>query len=835
MEKDYSELYKQIIEYLPLTSEHREELKKKRGFTDDVINKLQFKSCGEFVKTNEFFNDLPDAFSNALSKTNIVIPYFNANGHVIYIRPHKFGIAGESIPPYCPTALYGDDLSTMVITESEFKAVASCIYGVPAIGIPGISSFSRSKFPGLVTVLSALGVKKVIVCFDNEIKDNPEYQNYKPDITKRFDTQLYAYITAYQLEKSNIEARIATLPEAWMFQGKIDIDSALAKGMPARAYTDCLAKAVTPNTYRGSWKLKGVALSNIERKIDKWFYSGPVEERFNSYWYREGEGYKKISNFVIRVLHTMHGNNGAERACKFISNYGNSKVVNLSPDVMASKASFTKFCYENGDYEFKGTEPQMSNIWSFIFMHQTGKTIIKLTSYGYSEENRIWFFENGAYQGDRFFPVNDDGVVWIEDVGYKLFDNLMKDLKPPKLSNEKPNFTIQDIYDHMREKMGDQHAKMLIAWSLGNFLMPEIMEKWNIYPFVFLYGKMSSGKSTIANWIASFFGFSLSKGIPFANSSVAGLRNVTTQMGMLPVWLEEYRNKDKDITSKNTFLRSIYDKSTIVKATKREDEVKTYKARSTIILSGEEHPQDAALNSRCLQFPVFSKKASNECYKWIEKNKGCFNYFGHDVLTNKGKIWKTVEENIEGYIESFKELKQDLNDRTIFQMSIIAGLCDSFLGESDDFSEWIGNFAAEKDRRNNMEQALNVFWDDVVNMHAIGKLKDVKFYDLKINQDHPFGPMKEVYLWFGPIYTAWEQFYKNMRNDIPASKAALIEHLSSESYFIARKNHRFKWGTNDSMLLNMDHMDFPVVLKSLFEQLETPQYALPVEEHSRYY
>ncbi len=167
-------MLKSIINNLKLLPEDREQLKVKRGFTDAVIDKMQFKSCGPELDTEEWFKDVPANYKQILSQRNIVIPYFDPEGIPIYLRAHKYGPEGEPVHVYVPWDYMEDKMPTLVITEGEFKAVASCMMGVPAIGLPGVASFSKANYNRLVQLLSELNPEKLVICFDNEIKDDPK-------------------------------------------------------------------------------------------------------------------------------------------------------------------------------------------------------------------------------------------------------------------------------------------------------------------------------------------------------------------------------------------------------------------------------------------------------------------------------------------------------------------------------------------------------------------------------------------------------------------------------------------------------------------------------------
>jgi hypothetical protein len=181
----------------------------------------------------------------------ILIPYLDAGGKPETIRPHKDNIRkADDIDDldedytglfvYCAhllrtvaaSPLYNSDLhrTFCVITEGEFKGGALWQCGIPALAMPGIQSLRNVAFRRrLVGLLKECGITDVIVCFDNEIKDDPSLPNYKPDEWDRVDTIVYARYTANTLYSEGIRStRIASLPDEWRIKGKADWDSALA-------------------------------------------------------------------------------------------------------------------------------------------------------------------------------------------------------------------------------------------------------------------------------------------------------------------------------------------------------------------------------------------------------------------------------------------------------------------------------------------------------------------------------------------------------------------------------------------------------------------------------
>jgi hypothetical protein len=279
---------------LPLTAPDRARLKEKRGFTDETIDLLKFRPSipGNIEILESLRKDFPDylLIESGLFKmqsgkmipecqfagrgvtgekdekgepiwgiTNpIIIPYLDPQGRILTIRPHKGNIAKKDKDDdetclgdiYCPFLLESrlDDFEstsplfgTVVLTESEFKAAALWQAGFPAVGIPGVSFVRNPIFrTRLVDLLSKYQVKKIIIVFDNEVKDNPALPSYKPDPFDRYWTIVWARYIAWDLmncspRPSSLETvLISQLPDEWRLDdsgkdtGKIDWDTALA-------------------------------------------------------------------------------------------------------------------------------------------------------------------------------------------------------------------------------------------------------------------------------------------------------------------------------------------------------------------------------------------------------------------------------------------------------------------------------------------------------------------------------------------------------------------------------------------------------------------------------
>ena len=211
-------IFTRLYEKATLLDHHRKELKTKRGFNDRTIDELCFFSGGDYL--NKIISELKDEFpidklveSGIVTKSmdkrtgeyvfdtnkklvddNVIIPFIrkkgNSNSPVIYhLYPHKNGFKGEGVVPYCDFLMKIGRSDTIIITESPFKAAA--LYQVfgdeySYCGLSGIASFYEKNFEQLKFKKK---IKKAIIIFDNEVKNNPNFPNFKEDYRKRYDTE----------------------------------------------------------------------------------------------------------------------------------------------------------------------------------------------------------------------------------------------------------------------------------------------------------------------------------------------------------------------------------------------------------------------------------------------------------------------------------------------------------------------------------------------------------------------------------------------------------------------------------------------------------------------
>jgi hypothetical protein len=199
----------------------------------------------------------PDSGEMEWDWTNpVLIPYVDAQGELLDLRPHKRTQRGQSPRVYAPRPLreYRGEFPALpskplaVITEGEFKAAAIFqTLGSEALvaALPGIT-MAKPLFGDVEDLLSDAGVRQAAVVYDNEEKADPKLPGFADKPWRRFDSEVWARYLCRQLAREGFDARVGHLPKEWRdARGKADWDGALAL-MIARSGIAGVCKDVWP-------------------------------------------------------------------------------------------------------------------------------------------------------------------------------------------------------------------------------------------------------------------------------------------------------------------------------------------------------------------------------------------------------------------------------------------------------------------------------------------------------------------------------------------------------------------------------------------------------------
>ena len=803
-------IYTWLVNHLTLSPAHHEALIVQRGLSDATIRDARFVSAGppvaalepelaaafaeaDLVAAGVFIHDGRAARLNPmLLEDHVLIPYLDLDGAVYFLRPHRWGFRGVPSEIYHRRALAGDP-AEVVLTEGEFKAAAGVQYGLPTIAVPGISSFSETKFPELVQLLNAHKVRRLIILFDNETKDDPAFpQRYKEQPHDRYDTPFYAYYMATRLEREGKEVAIATFPEGWKVDGKVDLDGAAAQGKTAGELRKLCYDAKPRTAYLHD--LTAEAKQVVLRKSAQKRHRSTVRKEFNRYVVTRTRGKttweETISNFVIRIVATHATSEGMRREVEFVNEFGKrSEPCTLDPAEMGAPDAFRTFCFGRGDFVWRGTIEDLLTIWEseFLLMDE-GRFIVESDHVGWVEREAVWLFGNVAIRADGTILRPDrTGIFWMEKRGIKPIP-LSVTTGRATIAEGIPSLALTQAPDmaevrtRLGEAVGPNEARVLLGWASAVAFMEEVFAAYRSFPFLFITGRWQSGKSTVAEWIQALFG------IEQAAKSISQTTPVAIQRSLayyscLPVYLDEYRNT-KDILYKNGFLRNVYNRQGAGKGTQEMHGLREAKVRGTLIIAGEETPKDGGLMSRCICVFISRAKRVVNHLAWFNAHRTRLSGHFYGLLTRKPALARVFAEALEAWRAHFTS--QGIDDRmAINYATVVAGYVATYGADDLAFADWLAGETKAVQAEYGEEQAVAIFLDDLLALRT-RELIDDRYWRVADGR---------VHLYFHGLHQVWSEQFRKSRGEEAFKEASIRAYLREEPGFVAvNVPHRIRGG-----------------------------------------
>ena len=784
------DVYTFILERGNLSQDHREELRKKRGFTDETIARNRFFSGGKYLTGIE--QELISRFSEEkllasgvvikvgkslviselLLGDRVIIPYLDKDSNPYLLRPHKLGLQDVAIEVYQELNM----ARHVILTEGEFKAAACVQLGIPAIAIPGISSFCGQHFPKLIALLNRFAVKDLCIVFDNEVKDDPAFPSYKDHPSDRFDVQYYAHLMAEALRKEGFRTQVGLIPDSWRTNGKADLDGALAQGKIKEDIEAIVVNSKTDKEFLAEQPKEAQRV--MARKRAKRFFKSHIKKEFGKYValrkHGKFEDYVDISNFTIKIIATHQTIDGIFREVVFINEFGEAtKSFSLSPTEMMGVGEFRSFCVSKGNYIWKGRQEELDSIWEGQFLDDDGRHIIEIDHVGWVEDEKLWLFGNVAItgKGEEMRP-DANHVFWTEKRGIKPIP-----LGGPDLTDEgiphlciKP-FDQRELLYKLTDTVGETSAKTILGWFGSILFMEEVFDAYQCFPFLFICGKKGCGKSTIATWLTHIFGLE-GGGKQAADTTSVGLQRYLSYFSSLPVYIDEYRNT-KQVSYKNGFLRNCYNRQSAGKGIKASFGVREAKIRGTLLVTGEETPEDNALLSRCVIVNVSMLNRKTNHFNWFSANRLKFSNISYSLLKRKPEISKRFLDTLEQGKELF--VKSGADDRTAINHAIIAAGYQALFDDDLEFGIKVAEMAVEARKESEAEHIVKIFLDDLVALRTRGLLEPGKYAEISDGK---------LYFYFHGAYMIWAQEYRKARGVESFKQSSIRDYLKEEPGFL---------------------------------------------------
>lgn len=482
--------------------------------------------------------------------------------------------------------------------------------------------------------------------------------------------------------------------------------------------------------------------------------------------------YRRLSNFTIRIIASHYRDEGIYREIIFQQANKESNRIMLAPDCMFE--GFKSFLASCGNYCWWGNSIDLTNLWHYLYKRDEGKIIYEPECIGWQENHKLFMFENIAFKGSETLTPDPQGTFWIEGKGIRP-----RSLSPSK--SETPaglpyiitdiTLDIQEVRLKLHDTMDKTMADQCLGWCCSVLYMEEIFAKYGHFPFLFISGKRGTGKSTIAQWLTYLFGFE-SAGRMWSDTTPVAIGRYTSYYSSLPLWLDEYRN-DPKYANKNGLLRDVFNRHSAGKGTRQSFGVREDIIRGTVIVSGEETPQDNALLTRCIIIPMTKLHRRNNHFNWFSDNRRLLSNFTYQILKNKQNNKTTFMKNLNDNKEALSKLKFD--DRMATNKAIVASGFELLFDKDDSFAHSLISSASEDTKSQEEESALSVFFNDVAAM----------LFAKSINNNYWAIKDDCIYIYFHGLYNEWAVDYRKRRGEPPFKLQSLRGYLVEEPGYLS--------------------------------------------------
>lgn len=555
------------------------------------------------------------------------------------------------------------------------------------------------------------------------------------------------------------------------------------------------------------------------------------------------------SNFVLSCdfkLHTLTGD--VHRLVTLKDSKERSKVKEapirrLSPSDLARLADFRKWCYSTGEAVFLGGDKCLQQLVLDMDHHSYLRDIHEVTTYGYHAPSKIWFFGDVAFGPDcKAIMPDASNIFWHEGIGYQI-DQTSSDrgdsfaqgaplLMAPQGSvapQERPDVAklFCQFSEDLFNTLGGYEGWLLMGLILSYAIAPELVRAGG-HPGMWIFGKMSSGKTTVARWLMKVWGFKELGGIRIGESTTpTGMNRFLGQYSCLPVWMDEYRRLYVD-AQREEVLRGAFDRSSSAKGI-ADHSTKTRNATilTTPIVSGESSSGDAATRSRYGHVAVSAHKRigdGHQRYGRVQNESNHFYHIGHWLMTHRTEfrdqamatleLWMAGAEVKSAIIIERVRLVHGVSYACLDTMSRMLGLEQSIKvpepGDADEnWERTKRHFAStrltefrhflfkhgEQALQDVIEETfLSQFWRDIISGIQLGKIPRKLIVDRFVRIE-PDGKLTKVdanlddavpviYLAPEAVYASYQQYKASRREDAQQQLSDIRREVEKEPYWI---------------------------------------------------
>lgn len=580
---------------------------------------------------------------------------------------------------------------------------------------------------------------------------------------------------------------------------------------PKKLWTDKIKFILKEEGKEDDKQKKDFIPSNVDvNEFERYgFYSDK-----DGYHFRTRQGIVRGCNFTMKPLFHIQSVINAKRLYQITNEYGHTEVIELLQKDLVALASFKVRIESLGNFLWEATETELNKLKRYLY--EKTETCIEISQLGW-QKTGFYAWANGIYNG-QFKPVDGNGIVKHVDKNYYLpaFSSIYKGEDGLFMSERK--FIHRDgnkitLYDYSRRLIdvyGD-NAMIALCFYFATLFRDYLVNIFNFFPILNLFGPKGAGKTELAVSILHFFGRG-GKGPNINNTTKAALADHVSQIANGCIHIDEYKNNID--FEKIEFLKGLWDGTGRTKMNMDKDKKKeTTAVDCGVILSGQEMPTaDIALFSRLIYLSFFKTEYSEDEKRMFnelkEVEKKGLTHVTHEILVQRDYFkenFLAVYDMIS--IELNKELGKEIIEDRLFRgwtmiISAFATL-ESKISVPFTHQQLITSAARQlkiQQKETRTSNEISTFWNLVQYMHADGMIQEgvdfkIDFAVASIKTDvvdaHFPEPKNVLFIQYSRIIPLYRKIGKtNNEKILPAD--SIDYYLKHDKRYLGKKLIAFK-------------------------------------------
>lgn len=468
-----------------------------------------------------------------------------------------------------------------------------------------------------------------------------------------------------------------------------------------------------------------------------------------------------LSNFLSDCDYRLIRADGiTEYLVKFKDNLNNKTKSHLrvTSNVANTLSGFRQLTLSYG-FTWKGGEKDLQDLTDDWQARSSRRAIHEVNTYGYNAECGLWKFGDRAFTMERANGIDappkskvilpdKNMVFWHDGVGYQTdfrtdrvgdgFDQGAPILG--ELNEQQAAASFLLMTKHLYDALGDYTGWLLLGSIMAYCVHPEILKTYGGAPGIWLTGRKGSGKSTIAEWLVSIWGFPGKYVTLSAETTGTYVSREISKYECLPAWFDEFRD-ERTRPEVKAILQNAFNRAAGGKATyDQTNRTRSVRPGTTPLVTGESSSLDAATRSRYVNATVLADRALNDSVARLAIMKSQsenFRNLGHFLMVNRAEYAQTVMKFLDTWVKDTKlnEYSKDVRLRFVIGTPYCAWLAAAVLlqervpGQADLFKAYLDRdndlaaFAREMTSETQHDTAevsfIMRFWDDIFNMVSI--------------------------------------------------------------------------------------------------------------------